>query len=41
MPYPATEIDATQNKAMDVLFQGDVAQFQQVQGRWRISLRSS
>ena len=31
MPYPATEVDATQCKAMDVLFQGNVAQFQQVQ----------
>jgi len=31
MAYPATEIDACIGKSMDVLFQGNVAQFQQVQ----------
>jgi hypothetical protein len=31
MPYPATEVDAGIGKSMDVLFQGLVGQFQQVQ----------
>ena len=31
MAYPEATLDATQNKAMDVLFQGNVAQFQQIQ----------
>jgi hypothetical protein len=31
MAYPETNIDAALEKSMDVLFQGNVAQFQQIQ----------